>query len=145
MIICDLNRAVGSEQLGVCGNHDRVSYGGKLVREMIKEKDCILLNNMAEGGPWTWKQRGKEDIKSCLDLAICSRNLAPFVKGVLIDKEKQFTHSHMEERCIYICFYRPYANRGESVRNAKKKYDVFEIFQVESWKTWRLGSLQRVV
>ena len=48
LIMGDLNRAVGSDELGVHGNHDRVSYGGKLVRELIKEKNCVILNNMAE-------------------------------------------------------------------------------------------------
>ena len=91
LIMGDLNRAVGSDELGAHGNHDRVSYGGKLVRELVKEKNCVILNNMAEGGPWTWIQRGKEANKSCLDLAICSPNLVPFVKVVLIDKAKQFT------------------------------------------------------
>ena len=46
---------------------------------------------MAEGGPWTWVQRGKEQIKSCLDLAICSQNLHPFVKMVRIDENREFT------------------------------------------------------
>ena len=91
LIMGDLNRAVGSDEWGVDGNHDKVSYGGQLVRNMIKERNCTVLNNMAEGGPWTWFQRGKENIKSCLDLAICSSNLLPFVKTVVIDKDRRFT------------------------------------------------------
>ena len=87
----DLNRAVGSDEFGVAGNHNRVSYGGGLIRDMIKKRDCIMLNNLADGGPWTWIQRGKESSKSCLDLAICSRDLLPFVKSVIIDKERHFT------------------------------------------------------
>ena len=46
---------------------------------------------MAVGGPWTWVKRGNETIKSCLDIAIASRNLLPFVKSVTIDKERKFT------------------------------------------------------
>ena len=87
----DMNRAVGSDELGITGNNDRVSYGGQLVRDMVKDRNGIILNNMAIGGPWTWIQRGKEVNKSCLDLAISSRNLLPYVEEVLIDDKKKFT------------------------------------------------------
>ena len=46
----DLNRAIGSDEWAVAGNHGRVSYGGQLVRVMIKERNCVILNNMATGG-----------------------------------------------------------------------------------------------
>ena len=73
------------------GNNDKVSHGGQLIRDMIKDKDYVMLNNMAIGGPWTWVQRGKESIRSCLDIGIASRNLVPFVKSVIIDENRQFT------------------------------------------------------
>ena len=91
LLVGDLNRAVGSDELGVTGNHSKVSYGGQLIREMVKEQNYITLNNMAEGGPWTWIQRGKESIKSCLDLAYASSNLLPFIKSIVIDKDRKFT------------------------------------------------------
>ena len=68
-----------------------MSHGGHLIRDRIIEKDYVVLNNMANGGPWTWVQRGKEAIRSCLDIAIASRNLISFVKTVIIDKDRQFT------------------------------------------------------
>ena len=86
----DMNRAVGCDELGVAGNHARISYGGHIVRDMVKNRNCVILNNMADEGPWTWIQRGKDSIKSCLDLAICSRELLPFVKLVVIDEKKHF-------------------------------------------------------
>ena len=91
LIVGDLNRAVGSDELGVIGNHDRVSYGGQLIREMVEVNNYICLNNLAEGGPWTWVQRGKEEVKSCLDLAYASQNLMPFIKSIKLDKDKEFT------------------------------------------------------
>ena len=91
LIVGDLNRAVGSDELGVSGNHSKVSYGGQLVREMVKENNYVTVNNMAEGGPWTWIQRGKETVKSCLDIAYASQNLLPYIKLVMIDKDKKFT------------------------------------------------------
>ena len=91
LIIGDMNRAVGADELGVEGNHDKVSFGGQLIREMVEENNYKCLNNMAVGGPWTWVQRGKESVRSCIDLAYASSNLLPFIKTVVIDKEKKFT------------------------------------------------------
>ena len=91
LIIGDMNRYVGSDELGVSGNHSKVSHGGQLIREMVKENNYVTLNNIAVGGPWTWVQRGKESIKNCLDLAYASKNLMPFIKLVVIDKDRNFT------------------------------------------------------
>ena len=87
LIMGDLNRAVGGDDQGVLGNHDKVSYGGQLLRDTVKERNYTILNNLAEGGPWTWIQRGKPGAKSCLDLAIASKNLMPFVKKITIIKD----------------------------------------------------------
>ena len=70
LLLGDLNRAIGSDQLGITGNNDKVSHGGQLIRDMMVEKDYVVLNNMASGGPWTWVQRGNNSIKSCLDIAL---------------------------------------------------------------------------
>ena len=67
-----------------------MSYGGQHIRDIVKEKDYVILNNMAVGRPWTWVQRGNELVRSCLDIAIGSRKLPPFVKSIIIDKDKQF-------------------------------------------------------
>ena len=49
LILGDLNRAIGSDQWGVTNNKSNVSHGGQHIREMIKEKDYVVLNNMAVG------------------------------------------------------------------------------------------------
>ena len=53
----------------------------------------MLLNglNLAEGGPWTWVRRGDPSCRSCLDLAIASANLVPYVTKMKIDSERKFT------------------------------------------------------
>ena len=51
LIMGDMNRAIGSDKWGIVGNHDKVSYGGHLVRDMVKERNGVILDNMAEGGP----------------------------------------------------------------------------------------------
>ena len=68
LIIGDLNRSIGSDEHGVKGNHDKVSYGGELVRGTLAEGKLILLNNMAEGGPFTWVDLANPENKSCLVL-----------------------------------------------------------------------------
>ena len=70
------------------------SSGGQLIRELLLETgDFTLLNNLdlCEGGPFTWEQAGNKEIRSCLDLALASSNLLPFVKKMVIDVERKFT------------------------------------------------------
>ena len=47
LLLGDLNRAVGSDEWGITGNHSKVSYGGQHIRDIVKEKDYVILNNMA--------------------------------------------------------------------------------------------------
>ena len=83
VLIGDLNRAIGSGSLGVEGNHQGVSYGGGLVRELLDgdRKEYFLVNGLkeTEGGPWTWVSRADSRVKSCIDLVIVSANLRPYV------------------------------------------------------------------
>ena len=55
LILGDLNRAVGAGELGVAGNKPGISYGGKLVRDLVASGEYVIVNNLAlaEGGPWT--------------------------------------------------------------------------------------------
>ena len=64
-----------------------------MIRELLRTKEYVLLNNLplTTGGPFTWEQPGKEEVKSCLDLAIASAGLVPFVKTMVIDSERKFT------------------------------------------------------
>ena len=91
-VVGDLNRAVGSSELGVKGNSEKVSYGGQLIRELISAGDYLILNNLsiAKGGPWTRICPG-DGGRSCLDLAIGSRELVQYVSSVQVDCERQYT------------------------------------------------------
>ena len=72
----DLNKLVGSGELGVPGNHPEVSLGGQLLRYLPSTGNWIVVNGlvqvMVEGGPFTRKDpaNGKE---SCLDLFVVLR------------------------------------------------------------------------
>ena len=52
IFIGDLNKHVGNI---VKDNHDKVSYGGNLIRDFLKSNPFILLNstNKVKGGPFT--------------------------------------------------------------------------------------------
>ena len=99
LILGDLNRAVGQDELGVAGNSPDLSYGGKLVRELVATEEYVLFNNLAlvEGGPWTREDPGDGGL-SCLDLAIGSRNLLPFLESMVVDSDRKFT----PQRAVYI-------------------------------------------
>ena len=87
ILIGDMNRAIGSDKLGVKGNNSEVSFGGSMIRDLLEQeeeekqeqdeeqrKQYYLLNSWEhmEGGPWTWLSRVDSSIKSCLDLVILS-------------------------------------------------------------------------
>ena len=93
LIFGDMNRQIGADEFGVKGNKGNISTGGQLIRELLKTKEFVLLNNLplTTGGPFTWVQPGKEEVRSCLDLAIASASLVPFVKTMTIDSERKFT------------------------------------------------------
>ena len=93
VFIGDMNKHVGEI---IKGNHSKVSYGGKLIRELLNTKKYVLLNstNKVQGGPYTrYNPTNPEDheSKSCLDLVIISRELYKYVDKVIIDKEQNFT------------------------------------------------------
>ena len=55
----DLNKLVGDGELGVPGNSQEVSLGGRLLRELLATRDWVLVNGqgreVVQGGPFTRK------------------------------------------------------------------------------------------
>ena len=93
MIMGDMNRAIGNDDLGIKDNKEKISKGGQLIRDLIKEKSYTILKNLdtADDGPWTWVDRQNNQTRSCLDLVIASDSLLPYVTLVWIDRERKFT------------------------------------------------------
>ena len=52
LVLGDMNRMVGNI---VKGNHGKVSYGGKLIRDLVSSGKYVLLNasDKAVNGPFT--------------------------------------------------------------------------------------------
>ena len=95
VVLGDFNKHIGSDHLGVAGNHDKITFGGSLVRDLIDNGDLILVNNTekAEGGPFTRKDPSNphdESKKSCLDLALISPDLYKYVESLVIDKKEKY-------------------------------------------------------
>ena len=92
LLVGDVNRAIGSGSFGIKGNRPRVSYGGKLLIELLETGEYILgnSNHKVEGGPWTWVSRADSRVRSCIDLVIMSADLAPYLKRIKIDNKQEF-------------------------------------------------------
>ena len=45
LLMGDLNKHIGADRLGVRGNHERITYGGQLVRELLGTEEYVLVNN----------------------------------------------------------------------------------------------------
>ena len=91
LIIGDFNKLVGCDEFGVEGNNPDITYGGKLVRELIKSGEYILVNNTwkTTGGPFTREDPAKLHKKSCLDFCIVSAKLFPYIKELKIDSGRE--------------------------------------------------------
>ena len=77
----DQNKHVGDI---IDGNHEKVTFGGQLIRNMLKSDKFVLVNSTSKviGGPFTRYDPSdpKCDIKkSCLDLAIMSKELLKYL------------------------------------------------------------------
>ena len=99
-IIGDMNRAIGTGQLGVGGNKASISFGGQLLRDLLTTGRYILLNSLslAEGRPMTWVSRSNSSVQSFLDLRIVLAGLAPFVSKFLVHKNQKFTPRRVRKR-----------------------------------------------
>ena len=91
LLVGDMNKHIGCDDLGVSGNIDKISTGGKLIRELLASEEYFLANGLAEavGGPFTRVDPANEENKSCLDLFIGSSNLRPYLKKLIIDSKRE--------------------------------------------------------
>ena len=92
----DLNKLVGCDFLGIPGNHSELSYGGKLLRELLSTENWFLINGMGEevvlGGPFT-RQDPATGKQSALDLFVVSKELRPYVEKLMVDSSRKLAVS----------------------------------------------------
>ena len=92
IISSDINRKVGNDSLGIKGNAPDVSYGGRLVRELIAPGNYFFVNNsdVVKGGPNTRIDPSNCTKKSVLDVFILSKGLRKYVEKMVIDDEYKY-------------------------------------------------------
>ena len=93
ILIGDLNKMVGNNESGIKENHSKVSFGGKLVLDLVSNGEYFLVNgsDKCTGGPFTREEPNNPSIKSCLDLVLVSKGLVQYIEELVIDKERKFT------------------------------------------------------
>ena len=93
ILIGDQNKLIGNSESGIEKNNPKISFGGKLVLELLSEGNYYLVNSSdkCRGGPFTRVEPNNDEIKSCLDLVIVSKGLVGYIVELVIDKERRFT------------------------------------------------------
>ena len=96
ILIGDLNKHTGNDELGINNNHSKISFGGELLRGFLSSGRYICLNNSrkASGGPFTRYDPSKPIIRehmSCLDYVIISKALEPFIESLEIDSTMKYS------------------------------------------------------
>ena len=92
----------------VVNNHEKISYGGQLVRDFVLAGNYVLVNQSekTEGGPFTRYDPSDpkaDEKKSLLDLVIISKSLEKYLDKMVVDKDLLFTpfHSNSKAKLTY--------------------------------------------
>ena len=102
ILIGDMNKLI------VQGNNSKVSFGVKLIHNLLSTEKYYLLNNSSKcaGGPFTREDPSDPNIKSCLSLVIISSGLEEYVEELVVDNERRFTpHRPTRNRLIFTDHY----------------------------------------
>ena len=93
ILIGDQNKLIGNDESGLEENNPKISFGGKLVLELLAGGNYFLVNSSEKcrGGPFTRVEPNNPNVKSCLDLVIVSKGLVDFIVELVIDNERKFT------------------------------------------------------
>ena len=92
----DLNKHLG----GRAGAPDKLTYGGKLVNQLLDDGEFTLVNTLplTTGGPYTRQCPNDPNSKSVLTLAIVSNDLLPYIESFHIDSERKFSPRRVLKR-----------------------------------------------
>ena len=93
ILIGDMNKLIGNGPFGVKNNNPKVTFGGKLVHQLLMDGKYLLVNNSDKcvGGPFTRVDPANGKSKSCLSLVIISAGLDEYVEELKIDDKRQYT------------------------------------------------------
>ena len=87
ILLSDANRHIGNY---VNGNHPKTSCGGKLILDLVKGNEYVLVNatDVVVNGPFThYNPTDPNNVskKSLLDLVIVSKGIVPYIEKLEID------------------------------------------------------------
>ena len=143
ILIGDLNKLVGNDKSGIKDNNPKVSFGGKLVLELISEGNYCLVNSLVkcDGGPFTREEPNNPNVKSCLDLVIVSEGLVEYIVKLTIDKDRKFTpHRAGKGKLIYADHYAMhFIMKGIPLKTPVMKKDSSQVI----WNTNRPGGWEK--
>ena len=146
VLLGDMNKHVGDL---INGNHEKVSPGGKLIRELLKTKKYVLINgtNKVKGGPFTRYNPtapNDDDLKSCIDLIIISKELLKYVDEVIIDKNFNFTPGKpigRNKMCYPDHYAMLFTMKNIPLSNGKvapcEKFKMWNLNKDDGWKKYR--------
>ena len=139
ILIGDLNKLVGNSQSGIKENNPKVSFGGKLILELLSEGNYFLVNSSdkCKGGPFTREEPNNPNGKSCLDLTIVSKGLLEYIEELIIDKERKLTpHRAGKGKLIYTDHYSlHFIMKGIPLRIQALRKDISQVI----WNTNKPG------
>ena len=145
ILIGDMNKLVGNGPLGVKDNNVKVTFGGKLVHQLLQDGKYILLNNSDKcaGGPFTRIDPSNPNIKSCLSLVIVSAGLEDYVEELLIDKERKFTPHRPIRKDGKLVFTDHYGLLLKFKNIPLQNKSIKEIKNPAMWNTNKVGGWKR--
>jgi len=124
------------------GNSEKVSPGGRLIRNFISSNKHDLLNNSDKviGGPFTRLDPAdptNDEKKSCLDLIIISKDLSKYVDYIVKDKERKISPFHaLKNKVTYSDHY----SIMTTFKNIPRKKDkILMNPKVKMWNTNKTG------
>jgi hypothetical protein len=137
----DLNKLVGCDSLGIPGNHPELSFGGKLLRELLATKNWFLVNGMGEeivqGGPFTRLDPATGKL-SALDLFIVSKELKPYVEKLTIDSSRKIAVSRkVKQKKGFKLVYSDHFSNLLILKNLPLAKDQVEVKEVK----WNLAKM----
>ena len=150
LLVGDLNKLVGCDEWGVEGNHPEVSPGGRLLREMFMTREWVLVNSLGEevvqGGPHTRVDPATSGM-SCLDLFIVSKELRPYVSGLLVDSARAMTPARVvttggRRRMVYSDHYSCVLTlsglpRAQNKAQSQEKVARWNLAKEDGWKKYK--------
>ena len=125
----------------------KVSFGGKLIHNLLSGGKCLLVNNSEKcvGGPFTRVDPADTCRLSCLDLVLISIDLYAFIDILRVDKERVMTPHraigkqkklvYTDHRSLLLIFKNLPINLNK--KNPNEKISVWNTNKPNGWEMYK--------